>query len=121
MDTKNKSNDEKVKVVDHILFGQRVRSCRKAKDLTIEKLAELTGLSPLYVELIEQGRKNPTIEILMRICLALDVTPNTLLIGTENKPISAVVSSIMTLSIECKEPLQSLLNIINKIDLTDNK
>ena len=58
------------------VFGKRLRSLRRAKDLTQEQVAERAGLSLQSVGEIERGRGNPTLVNIERLSAALgeDVT-----------------------------------------------
>ena len=62
-----------------VLFGQRVRSIRMAKNISQEKLALSYNLDRSYMGRIERGEVNPTLERIYEIAQALDVTPGDLL------------------------------------------
>ncbi|WP_370623562.1 helix-turn-helix domain-containing protein [cf. Phormidesmis sp. LEGE 11477] len=62
-----------------ILFGRNVRKSRELKGWSQEKLAERSGLHRTYISGIERGVRNPTIEIVREIALALDEHPSSLL------------------------------------------
>jgi transcriptional regulator with XRE-family HTH domain len=52
-----------------IAFGKRVRELRKSNNWTQEKLAEISGLHPNYIGMVERGERNPSlvnIEILAK-------------------------------------------------------
>lgn len=53
------------------VFGKRVRTLRRAKDMTQEQLAERAGLSLQSVGEIERGRGNPTLVNIERLSAAL--------------------------------------------------
>lgn len=55
-------------------FGKKVRRTRKAKGLTQEKLAELAGMDYSYLNLIEAGKRNPTLKRIAKIARALGTT-----------------------------------------------
>jgi len=60
-------------------LGQNIRHRRKAKQWTQEDFAEAAGINDKEVSHIEAGNRNITIETLIKISLALDVEPTTLL------------------------------------------
>jgi len=66
-----------VKLVRKI--GKEIRLRRKALKWSQEKLAELARLNPKYLSEVERGRSGPGAATLLRIALALKVTPNDLL------------------------------------------
>jgi transcriptional regulator with XRE-family HTH domain len=57
-------------------FAAAVRAGRKAKDLTQEQLAALTGISSESISNVERTKFAPTFDVLaaLVICLELDVT-----------------------------------------------
>lgn len=54
-------------------FGQKVRKLRKKKDLTQERLAELTGIDYSYLNLIENGKRNPSLKVIAKLARVLGV------------------------------------------------
>jgi transcriptional regulator with XRE-family HTH domain len=57
-------------------LGRQVRELRKAKGVTLQTLADETGLSVGYLSQIERGRSQLTVNNLMQIAGALDVHLN---------------------------------------------
>ncbi len=68
--------------LDYTLIGQRVARCRRRKKLTQAKLAELADVSEQYISNIEHARSIPSTEVIMRLAIALDTTPDAFLVGT---------------------------------------
>ena len=69
--------------VNYVLLGLRIKENRQLKNLTQEELAELIELTPGYMSLIETGRKKASLETLLSISNALNVTLNELLTGNQ--------------------------------------
>lgn len=55
-------------------LGGAIRSFREAKGLSQEALGFESGLDRTYVGGLERGERNPSIESLLKLCGALDVT-----------------------------------------------
>ena len=66
-------------VMDYIAFGKRVCRLRREKRLSWKQLAEQAGMSAAFLGRIERGSREVNLDTLMRLCRALNVTPNTLL------------------------------------------
>jgi transcriptional regulator with XRE-family HTH domain len=56
-----------------VLFGQRLKVFRKQVHLTQAEVAAKTGLSEDYISLLERGRNQPTLAIVLALQGALDV------------------------------------------------
>lgn len=69
--------------INYNKLGKRIRTLRKAKALSQEKLAENAGISNNYLSNIENNYSIPSLETLLKICSALDTTPNELLLGID--------------------------------------
>ena len=55
-------------------IAARIRFFREQKGYTVNKLANLAGISQSYMRSVELGQKNPTIETLSELCWALDIS-----------------------------------------------
>lgn len=64
-------------------LGFRIKQCRKSKQLTQEKLAELIDVSSHYIYEIEKGLKCMSLPTLVDIALALNTSTDYLLFGTQ--------------------------------------
>ena len=53
------------------LIGKRIRELRKARGLTIERLAEIAHIGEKYLGDIERGKENPTVATLEKLARAL--------------------------------------------------
>ncbi|ELI6428510.1 helix-turn-helix transcriptional regulator (plasmid) [Vibrio harveyi] len=59
--------------VASIIVGKKIKEIRKKKALTIQELAEISGVSEGHVSRLENGLKSPTISTLEKLANALDV------------------------------------------------
>jgi transcriptional regulator with XRE-family HTH domain len=59
-------------------LGQRVRKLRKERELSQEKLAELSGVHENHIRRIEGGTANPSYLVFLRIAEALKIGPEEL-------------------------------------------
>lgn len=59
--------------------GAAIREFRQAAGLSQDELADRMDLSTPYVSMLESGKRYPSIEMLIRIALALQVQPGALL------------------------------------------
>lgn len=55
------------------IFGKKIKSIRRAREITQEKLADLSGLSLQYIGEIERGRRNPSLTSIEQLSKALDI------------------------------------------------
>lgn len=62
-----------------IKFGQRIRNLRKARGLSQEQLAELTGFHRNYIGMIERGERNPALVNIEVFANAFEMDLSTLL------------------------------------------
>lgn len=56
--------------------ADNIRIERLRKRLSQEKLAEMVDISTKYLNMIENRKANPTIVIVVKICMALDIELN---------------------------------------------
>ena len=54
-------------------LGKRIKSLRKKLDLKQSQLAEKTDLTPKYIQMVEAGRRRPSLSTLRKISVALKV------------------------------------------------
>lgn len=69
-------------------IGVRIRETRQTRGMTLQTLANATGLSPAMLSLVERGRASPSIGSLIVVANALGVTMSDLVVNgaeTEEK------------------------------------
>ena len=68
-----------------MLVGERLKALRKAQSLTLQQLADETGLSIGYLSNLERDRTSPTIAALFKICSVLQEDISTFLQAYDKK------------------------------------
>ena len=71
-------------ITDQAAIGTRLRQIRKSRKLSQTDLAAAAGISGKAYADIERGTSNMRVETMLKICQALNVTPNDIL--TEAEP-----------------------------------
>lgn len=66
-------------------LGEELRKARIAAGLTQEELAFKADISRNYVSLLELGEKSPTVQVLLRICKALNVRASAVIARVEKR------------------------------------
>jgi transcriptional regulator with XRE-family HTH domain len=60
-------------------FGQKLRQLRHAAGLTPDSLAHKSQVSPARISSAENGRKEPSLSLILKLCDGLELTPNELI------------------------------------------
>jgi len=68
--------------LDYSLIGKRIAKRRKYLNLSQAAVAERADLSNQYLSNIERAVSIPSTEVVMRLAIALDTTPDEFLVGT---------------------------------------
>lgn len=60
------------------IVADNIRIERLKKKISQEKLAEMSGITQKYLNLIENSKANPSIAIVISVCKALEIDLNTI-------------------------------------------
>ena len=100
-------------VFDSRAVGNKLLEIRKKRGLTQVELAEMAGLADRTYADIERGSANMRVETALRICEALQITPNEILTA-ENLSLDAkreeVLKLLQTRSIKEQEIALNILS-----------
>jgi len=96
--------------IDYKELGERIAKRRKVLNLTQDDVAEATGLSNNHISNIENNHSIPSIETLLKLCEALNITPDYLLLGIFRHTNDSLLSRINQKIKLCDEKKQELVD-----------
>ncbi|MFC5404562.1 helix-turn-helix domain-containing protein [Cohnella soli] len=73
----------------HIRLGQNLKAIRKMRELSLDQMSEMTGVSKAMLAQIERGESSPSISTIWKIANGLRLTFSTLI--QETRPAVSVV------------------------------
>ena len=68
--------------LDYAEVGRRIARRRKELGLRQTQVCERAGINDKYLSCIERATSIPSLEVVMKLALALDTTPNEFLLGS---------------------------------------
>jgi transcriptional regulator with XRE-family HTH domain len=94
-------------------LGREIRRRRQAQGMTLEALAEATGITPNYIGSIENGQRDPGLSTVMRIAHGLRL-PLAELLGLPELPADAIEAAklVSGLPEAVRKPLTSTLRAL---------
>lgn len=81
MDEKAKEKKERLKLQKR--FGEHLVALRKSKNITPAELARRCEMERSSIARIETGRTNPSLYVLKKLCIGLDIELDELLKGVK--------------------------------------
>lgn len=94
-------------------IGKRIARRRKELELKQTEVCERAGINNKYLSCIERATSIPSLEVVMRLALALDTSPDELLTGTvrcESEQWKDVAEMLRTMSTKQLELARSFLS-----------
>lgn len=71
--------------LDYTEIGKRIAHRRRLLGLRQSQVSEMVGISDPYMSNIERAISIPSTEVIMRLAIALDTTPDEFLVGTARR------------------------------------
>lgn len=102
-------------MIDYAQMGKRIKKRRKELDLTQEAIAEQADISASFMGHIERGSRIASIDTLLSICIALDVSID-YIIGRAGTGLASALPETLTddQRTACREVLTVLLDRFGK-------
>ena len=97
--------------MDYAKLGVRVRQQRVLNRLTQAQLAEKTGVSSSFIGHIERGEKKASVETVVALCNAMDISPSVLL---QDSLSDAVMRSQLSFNQENQDLMEGLMHVLRE-------
>ena len=95
--------------VDYDSIGRRIKHYRGEKHLSQDRLGQIVAVNNEHISRIEGGRKNLSLELLVLIANALDVSADDLLTDNLKHSSSPVNTEIHDLLLDCNHDEKAIL------------
>ena len=97
--------------MDYAKLGTRVRQQRLLNGWTQDQLAERTGVSCSFIGHIERGEKKASVETVVALCNAMDISPSVLL---QDSLSDAVMRSQLSFDRENQDLMEGLMHVLRE-------
>ncbi len=105
--------------VNYKIVGKRVKEVRKRKQISQAELAEMSNLSTQYVSQIETAKKQASLQSLVSISKALEISLDELLVGNQINSPTEYIKEVNDVFRDCsrfeKRVLYEVMNEIKRI------
>ena len=95
--------------LDYQYIGKRIRMARKSRRISQESLAETIGKTPGFLSAIESGKRKPSLETVVDIATALDVTTDSLLVQSLHRRSQLYAEEFVEMLDDCTDFEQRVL------------
>ncbi len=93
-------------------IGTRIKKVRTAKNMSQEQLAERTGLSTNHISKVERGLCSAKLKNIVKICTALGISLDTLVLGASPKDSQNDILSVNQMA-TIESHLKEALSVLN--------
>jgi HTH-type transcriptional regulator, cell division transcriptional repressor len=100
--------------LDYKKIGMRIKETRLGREVSQEKLAESIGMSKEHISHIECGTTKLSLPTLLKICNALETTPDLLLIDSVYKSKEYLRDDFARIINDCSELDMRLIFEVSK-------
>ena len=98
--------------MDLIKIGGRIKAYRKTIGISQEKLAEMINVSPHYIYEIERGMKSMSLETLINLSEALQLSTDYILFGSPKSDNASLSEQLSKMDEKQRERVESAFKAI---------
>ena len=103
--------------IDYKEVGRRMSKRRKELGLKQYQVCEMIDVNYKYISNLETGRSAPSLDVIMRLCEALQTTPDYFLLGSDKgKTVisdSTLLEKISVLDSKSKAIVSGVIDLLN--------
>ena len=85
------------------MLGERIAALRRVRGLSQAELAGRLGISPSAMGMYEQGRREPSVQIIIALARELDVSTDFLLTGKSAPPESDPLPKLLEFCVDAAD------------------
>lgn len=97
--------------MDYEKLGVRVRQQRELNNLTQGQLARKVGVTGSFIGHIERGEKKASVETVVALCNALEISPSVLL---QDSLSDAAIQSQMVIDAENQDLMRGIMHVLRE-------
>ena len=97
--------------MDYVKLGVRVRQQRELNNLTQGQLARKVGVTGSFIGHIERGEKKASVETVVALCNALEISPSVLL---QDSLSDAAIQSQMVIDAENQDLMRDIMHVLRE-------
>jgi len=108
-------------IINYKILGERIKKIRLERKFTQEELGFQASISSVYVSHIEVGSAKPSLEVLVKLCNALNTTPDLVLFDSLNESKGYIHNEIADLLKDCdNDELRLITELIKTVKKVRN-
>ena len=95
-------------------LGKRIKEKRQTLDITQEELADSIGTTPQHISAVEQDKRTPSLQLLVKLAEELGTTIDGLLTGKEGimPDIITAIKADRSLNLDLKKALTTMVKAL---------
>lgn len=97
--------------MDYKKLGVRVRQQRELNKWTQGELARMVGVSTSFIGHIERGEKKASVETVVALCNAMEISPSVLL---QDSLTDAVIQSQLAFDAESQDLMKGIMQVLRE-------
>ena len=103
------NTERKATSAENISIGMNIKNARMKKGFSQEQLAEILDITNTHISYLETDTKSPSLDMLIKIANALDVSADDLLVGELTHTSSPVGKELHAILQDCNHDEREML------------